>query len=120
MFSCNHLPFFKLENTEIVEEKKNTSLDDNLRKVFVTSHDEAFPKNENPNKPLPRSRENVESPELGYQEPNVVTKGKLSIRQALLLIGRHQHDSTINSAASLAQEFTINPQHAGNSLELHI
>ena len=55
------------------------------------------------------SRDNVEFPDLGYHEPIKVSKGKLSIRQALLLIGKHQQDPTVNTPMRLANEFTLHP-----------
>lgn len=79
----------------------------------MTSQDVVFPQIETPMKPLPVSRGTVEPPELGYQEPSTVTKGKLTMRSALLMLGRHQQDASLNTPGYLANEFTIHPQKAG-------
>ncbi len=88
-----------------------------MKEVYVTSKDEPILQNEI-NKPLPTERKNVGPPEFGYQEPAKVTKGKLTLRQALLLIGRHHQDPDKHTAFSLAQEYTIHPLVAGMILKI--
>ena len=96
------------------QDKKDKSLDERLKEVYVTSADESIlNKDAVINKPLPRERKNVDPPEFGYLEPVKVTKGKLSVRQALLLIGKHQQDPVTNTAFLLAKEHTIHPKVAG-------
>lgn len=92
--------------------KKDELLGNRLKQIYVTSRDKPIiPKNID--KTLPAERNNVESPEFGYQEPARITKGKLSIRQALLLIGKHHQDPVIHNAMSLANEYTIHPRVSG-------
>lgn len=92
--------------------KKDELLGNRLKQIYVTSRDKPIiPKNIE--KTLPAERNNVESPEFGYQEPARITKGKLSIRQALLLIGKHHQDPVIHNAVSLANEYTIHPRVSG-------
>jgi len=90
-----------------IETSKDPKLDQYLKDVYVESHD---PKPQNTNeqsRPLPSNRENPTVPELGYREPSKVTKGKLTIRQALQLINKHQEDPINNTPSALANEFTI-------------
>ncbi|EFX72177.1 hypothetical protein DAPPUDRAFT_227633 [Daphnia pulex] len=106
-------------NPHLMEEQsknKDETLNSRLKEVYVTSHD----KPEIPistEKPLPSHRKSVEQAEFGYQEPVRVTRGKLSIRQALVLIGRHQQDPAKYDALALAKEFTIHPIVSGNILK---
>lgn len=72
-----------------------------------------MPKENASQKVLPVERKNIEIPEFGYHEPVKVTKGKLSIRQALLMIGRHYQDPSTHNAFFLAKEFTVHPKVAG-------
>ncbi|KAK4018163.1 protein NDUFAF4 homolog [Daphnia magna] len=96
--------------------KKDELLGNRLKQIYVTSRDKPIiPKNIE--KTLPAERNNVESPEFGYQEPARITKGKLSIRQALLLIGKHHQDPVIHNAVSLANEYTIHPRVSENILK---
>ncbi len=87
---------------------KDETLNSRLKEVYVTSHDKPE-KSVSTEKPLPLQRKSVEQAEFGYQEPARVTRGKLSIRQALVLIGRHQQDPAKYDALALAKEFTIHP-----------
>ena len=100
--------------------KKDGELDSRLKNVYVTSQDPIIAdhtnRKTNPDKPMPMSRENVEFPEFGYHEPKQVSKGKLSIRQALLLISKHNQDPMENSPMRLANEFTIHPAVASKIL----
>ena len=100
------------------EETKDPKLDEHLKNIYVTSREPELQEtlqNKNISRPLPMNRENVTSPEMGYHEPVRVTKGRLSIRQAMELIKKHQQDPETNTPSRLAQEFTINPTSAGNS-----
>lgn len=101
------------DNYTFVEEqsKKDGELHSRLKDVYVTSQDpvEQVTRKADPNKPLPVSRENVEFPDFGYQEPSKIPKGKLSIKQALLLIGKHHQDPTAYTPMKLANEFTLHP-----------
>ncbi|KAI9565759.1 hypothetical protein GHT06_009551 [Daphnia sinensis] len=96
--------------------KKDELLGNRLKEIYVTSTDKPITVKQT-EKPLPAERKNVESPEFGYQEPARITKGKLSIRQALLLIGKHHHDPVIHNAMSLANEYTIHPKVSENILK---
>lgn len=102
-------------NPDLVDDqlnRKNELLDNRLREVYVTSEDKPTT-HKAAEKALPTERKNVGSPEFGYLEPVRITKGKLSIRQALILIGRHHQDPVIHSAMSLANEYTIHPRVSG-------
>jgi NADH dehydrogenase [ubiquinone] 1 alpha subcomplex assembly factor 4 len=95
------------------QNKKDETLSSRLKEVYVTSHDVVPGIPIGKEKPLPSERKNVLQPEFGYEEPARITKGKLSIRQALILIGRHQQDSIKYNALTLANEYTIHPRLAG-------
>lgn len=89
-------------------------MDDRLRKVFVTSGNPSLAK-ENASKQLPVERKNFEAPEYGYQEPVRVSKGKLSLRQALVMISTFRQDPNLHSALSLAKEYTLHPKTTGKN-----
>lgn len=109
-----------LANPNLLEEqaKKNQDLDNRLKEVYVTSKDPVLPKEVTVEKVLPVERKNIERPEFGYHEPVKVTKGKLSIRQALLMIGKHHQDPSTYNAFILAKEFTVHPKVTGISNEI--
>ena len=95
--------------------EKDEELLKKLKSVYVTSHDPSPPelKKENPLRPLPKVREYQGSPEMGYTEPDMISKGKISMRQALLMIGKHHQDRESNTALALAQEYTLELQTTG-------
>ena len=99
---------------ETGEGKQDPDFAKRLTDVYVTSQDPiAAPKLKVPQRPLPQAREFSEPAELGYQEPVKVTKGRLSMRQALLMIGSHCQDPANNTASALAEVYTINTERAG-------
>lgn len=105
------------ENPSLVTEdadKQDPDFTQRLNKVYVTSQDPVeSPKLKVPQRPLPQAREYFEPAELGYQEPAKVSKGKLSIRQALLMIGSHCQDPAKNTASALAEIYTIEAERTG-------
>lgn len=107
LYFAEHSHLFEDQN------KKDEILDNRLKEIYVTTQDESHTQKDTPSKPLPTERRSVEPPEFGYMEPAKVTKGKLSMRQALILIGKHSEDPTVYTAELLAHEHTIHPRVAG-------
>merc|ERR1711915_640291 len=80
-----------------------------LKQVYVTSHD-PMPQKEipdNPNRPLPVSRESRIDPEFGFFESQRVAYGKTSLRTAIEVITKHQEDPEIFTAKRLAMEHKL-------------
>lgn len=109
---------FVTENPDMfnIEMSKDPKLDKYLKDIYVKSHDPKPLNTSDSSRPLPTNRENPTIPELGYREPAKITKGKLSIRQALQMINQHQEDPMKNTPGLLANEFTIHPSVAGINL----
>uniref|UniRef100_A0A2M3ZD05 NADH dehydrogenase [ubiquinone] 1 alpha subcomplex assembly factor 4 n=1 Tax=Anopheles braziliensis TaxID=58242 RepID=A0A2M3ZD05_9DIPT len=101
------------EHPEIVEEqsRKNVTLDEHLRQVYVTSKDtlpEPLPNaNQAADKPLPINRASVEEYEFGHLEPRTITKGRCTLRQAVQFIGNHQTDPEQWTAAKIAEYYRM-------------
>jgi len=80
-----------------------------LKKVYVTSEDPVVhaSDSESEKKKRPKSKEYLEEPEYGYMEPEVIPKGKLSMRQAVELITRHQSEPERWNADLIAKEYRL-------------
>lgn len=86
-----------VENPESITEllKKDATLDTHLKNIYVKSYDPIdISANvkiaENPDRPLPLNRKILEFQEFGYSEPKIVTPGRITLRQVLKLISKHQ------------------------------
>lgn len=98
------------ENPDVLNQEltKNTALDNRLKQVYVTSKD-TQPEIAESTRPLPQSRQVVESPEFGFEEPTMIPRGRFSLRQALQFITLHQENPKNNTPASLAKEYNLDP-----------
>jgi NADH dehydrogenase [ubiquinone] 1 alpha subcomplex assembly factor 4 len=115
MFLCNFLLTEFPERLSKELNEKDEELLNKLKSVYVTSYDPSPPelKKENPLRPLPKVREYQGVSEMGYTEPDMIPKGKISMRQALLMIGKHHQDPESNTTLTLAQEYTLDLQTTG-------
>lgn len=67
---------------------------------------------ENPNRPLPIGRTTSRDP-YGYQEPQTVSTGRITLRQAIRLLSQHQRDKKTNSIQILAAEYNMSEEDVG-------
>lgn len=103
---------FYLEHPEVFDElqSKNKTLDKNLKDIFVKSYDPPInpdKKNENPNRPLPSNRAQIDDFEFGFKEPEKVPIGRVTLRGALKFITDHQADSKKCSIEKISEEYLI-------------
>ncbi|XP_058056384.1 protein NDUFAF4 homolog [Anopheles bellator] len=101
------------DHPEIVQEqsRKDKTLDENLRHVYVTSKD-TMPDTvanqpQDPEKPLPINRTTVEEYEFGHLEPRAVTRGRCTLRQAVQFIANHQMDPQQWTVAKIAEYYKM-------------
>lgn len=68
----------------------------------------------NPNRPLPNERK-PQQLEYGYvePEPESVSPGRLSLKQALQLLSKYQLDKAKNNVKSLAAEYNLSEKDVG-------
>ncbi|CAH0553983.1 unnamed protein product [Brassicogethes aeneus] len=106
------------EYPEVYEEsqKKNPELNKYLKNVYVTSQNENPKVPENPNRPLPANRSAVDIYEFGFQDPENVPLGKISLRNALQFITNHQADPIAATSQSIAKEHSIPEETVKNVL----
>lgn len=90
--------------------KKDNLLLDRLKSVYVTSED-VVPQHsatkDNPERPLPSDRSYVGDPDFGYFEPKVVPYGRVTLRDAVEAITRHQEDPILWTPRRLALEYRL-------------
>jgi Uncharacterised protein family (UPF0240) len=100
-----------LEHPEVLKEmkRKNTSLDDRLRQVFVLSNDPEhnIKQKASEKRPLPMNRKSPAVPEFGFQEPDNVAEGKVTFKQAIKFITDHQEDSKKWNKDAIAQHYKL-------------
>ncbi|XP_062710614.1 protein NDUFAF4 homolog [Aedes albopictus] len=117
------------ENPDILQElnKKNVPLDDNLKRVFVTSTDVITePSRKDPDKPLPLNRTAIEEFEYGHLEPQSIPKGRCTLRQAIEFISKHQTEPEIWTSSKVSAEYAMKEALVSNILkhfktfELHL
>ncbi|XP_064095113.1 protein NDUFAF4 homolog isoform X1 [Macrobrachium nipponense] len=89
---------------------KDKELLERLRTVYVTSKDvtpEIKISSETPNRPLPVDRKTMEDPEYGFHVPARVPYGKITLRDALQAISKHQEDPQLWTAKKISYEYKI-------------
>lgn len=103
-------------------QKKNQELDNWLKKVYVTS--EGRPEDDitreiqqNPNKILPQDRKPVESFDYGLKEPERISYGKTTLRNAISFITAHQTDPKEASTQKIALEYKLKEEDVENILK---
>ncbi|PSN57026.1 Protein NDUFAF4 [Blattella germanica] len=92
--------------------KKDSVLDDRLKKVFVQSHDPLVTEDPliDPTRPLPQDRKQVQDFEFGFKEPSMIPQGRFTLKQAIKFIADHQTDPNTWTAAAIAKEYKINEE----------
>ncbi|KAH8382514.1 hypothetical protein KR009_003929 [Drosophila setifemur] len=107
---------------------KDASLDTRLKDVYVTSQDrfikrvqerqakEAASSETQDQRVLPMDRKTPEDFEYGYMEPNRITPGRCTLRQALKFINDHQLDPEAWPAKKISNEYKLKEPHVENIL----
>lgn len=94
-------------------EEKDDMLLERLRSVYVTSEDvtpEHKTTTSNPERPLPRDRTVMSTPDYGYFEPKSVPYGKVTLRDAIEVIKHHQENPKLWTAKKLADEYRLSAE----------
>lgn len=86
--------------------RKDESLDDRLKQVFVTRTDIQPPQIETTDKSLPLDR-HTEDFEFGFKEPERVTIGRCTLRQTLQFLTDHQINPDLWNASKIAEEYKL-------------
>ncbi|XP_049794425.1 protein NDUFAF4 homolog [Schistocerca nitens] len=95
------------ENPDVLNHEltKNTALDSRLKRVFVISKD-TQPEVSEPTRPLPQSHKVVESPEFGFEEPEMIPRWRFVLRHFITL---HQENPKEKTPALLAKKYKLDP-----------
>lgn len=95
-------------------DKKNEELDKRLKDVYVTSfgrpEDDITREIKSDNKskrPLPQDRKMPEEYDFGFKEPDKVTYGRTTLRDAINFISAHQTNPSEITAAKIALEYKL-------------
>ncbi|XP_014218917.1 protein NDUFAF4 homolog [Copidosoma floridanum] len=102
--------------------KKQKDLDENLKKVFVTSTEgNTIDSRYNPDKPLPKDNKLCEPFEYGFYEPEPsrIPTGKITLRQAIEFIGKHSKDPKNYTAEKIAEEYKLDAIVTADILEFY-
>ncbi|XP_068625074.1 protein NDUFAF4 homolog [Battus philenor] len=94
-------------------DKKDNALDERLKTVYVTSH--GRPEDDitrekikqNPNRPLPQDRKQVEDFEMGWKEPERIPYGRTTLRNTLEFLESHQLNPEEVTASKIAFEYKL-------------
>uniref|UniRef100_A0A1Q3FAD1 Protein NDUFAF4 homolog n=1 Tax=Culex tarsalis TaxID=7177 RepID=A0A1Q3FAD1_CULTA len=97
------------EHPELVskQNKKDEFLDDNLKQVYVTST-RTEPTRQKPLEyALPLDRSAVDDFEYGHLEPQKVSKGRCTLRQAMEFISNHQTDPSQWTSGVISKRYDL-------------
>lgn len=100
--------------------RKDSDLDDRLKKVFVTSKDSSTvpdPEKININRPLPADTKRQQDSDYGHLEPEFVTPGKVTLRQAIQFISDHQTDPKKFPLPKLVDQYKVKDEDMFNILQ---
>lgn len=89
--------------------EKDDILVDRLKKVYVTSKD-VQPQNPiegDPSRPLPVDRNVHLNPEFGYFEPKSVPYGKITLRDFVEVVSKHQQDPEVWTPKKISYEYKL-------------
>ncbi|CAK1591176.1 unnamed protein product [Parnassius mnemosyne] len=94
-------------------DKKDPALDERLKDVYVTSH--GRPEDDitrekikqNPNRPLPQERRQVQDYDFGLKEPDRIPYGRTTLGRALEFIESHQMNPNEVTASKIALEYKL-------------
>lgn len=111
-----------LQETEYIKEQQLTKdpvLDDYLKKVFVVSEDPIEQKRKKPSEKgmLPLSRSRPEETELGYHEPQIIPKGKITLQQVMKLLADNQSDPQLYNETKISHDYELSKEDTANLLE---
>lgn len=105
-------------------DKKNEDLDNRLKDVYVTSfgrpEDDITREKTAENKskrPLPQDRRMPEEYDFGFKEPDRVTYGRTTLRDAINFISAHQTNPDEVTAAKIAFEYKLKEEHVQSVLK---
>ncbi|KAL0811988.1 hypothetical protein ABMA28_009386 [Loxostege sticticalis] len=94
-------------------DKKDPELDNRLKDVYVTSFGRPEDditrerRQHNPERPLPQDRKSLEEFEMGFKEPERVSYGKTTLRQAIDFIGAYQSNPKEATPSKIALEYKL-------------
>lgn len=91
----------------IIRPKRQQELQEQEPEQKAASKNPSVSRNAATEKKLPKSTEEVKYPYYGFEEPYIIPKGKLSLRQALDLIGKYQQDEEKWNVEVLSEEFKL-------------
>ncbi|XP_037823739.1 protein NDUFAF4 homolog [Lucilia sericata] len=102
--------------------KKDSALDERLKNVYVTSQDRFIDyglkrSQSSEDKQLPLDRHTPEDFEFGYMEPQRITIGRCTLRQALKFITDHQSEPEKWTPAKIAEDYKMKPELVDNILK---
>uniref|UniRef100_A0A8D8D2R8 Protein NDUFAF4 homolog n=1 Tax=Culex pipiens TaxID=7175 RepID=A0A8D8D2R8_CULPI len=89
------------------QNKKDELLDDNLKQVYVTSTRSEPTRQRQLEYALPLDRSAVDDFEFGHLEPQKVSKGRCTLRQAMEFISNHQTDPSQWTAAAISKRYDL-------------
>lgn len=108
-------------NPNFLEEhyKKDESLDDRLKSVYVKSNigKPIESSTAKPKKPLPQVRHPPKEEEFGIYEALTVPKGKCSLKQAIEFISNHSQDPKTHTVEAIAAKYQMSEEVVGNILQ---
>lgn len=94
--------------------KKDEGLDKRLKDVYVTSHGRPeddvtreMKAGNRSNRPLPKDRRMPEEYDFGFKEPERVTYGRTTLRDAINFIAAHQANPNEVTASKIALEYKL-------------
>lgn len=110
-----------LEIPDIAEKlsRKDLDLDDRLKKVFVTSKDRTMapdPEKINLNRPLPLDTKRQADYDYGHKEPENITPGRCTLKQAIQFISDHQTDAKLWPLPKIVDQYKLKDEEVFNVL----
>ncbi|XP_058804126.1 protein NDUFAF4 homolog isoform X2 [Phymastichus coffea] len=103
-------------------QRKDQQLNDNLKKVYVTSNSteiQEIDQRKNPNRPLPKDRLLHEDFPFGHYEPPEIKPGRISLRQAVELLSNRKTNPKKYTASYIAAEYKLEKEVVENILEYY-
>ncbi|KAK9505125.1 hypothetical protein O3M35_009253 [Rhynocoris fuscipes] len=109
------------ESSEVFKElmRKHEEMDNNLKRVYVKSHGAPNPDLRKPSERarLPANRSTSEESEFGYEEPETVPAGRITLKQALQIITSHKEDMNKLSVSNISEKYKISEEDTANLLK---
>lgn len=62
---------------------------------------------------LPKSRSRVVDSEFGYQEPEIIPEGKITLKQVMNILVQHQEDGKKYNASYFSSQYKLTEEDAG-------